>query len=332
MGSPGIPLDAGALMSTVLEGILYGFSILLFIGTIWSLTHKRHMQDINLPILIVAVLLLILSTAHMVVNIIRAEDGLVKYADTYTGGPSAYFADVSQKTYVIKHSFYVMQTLLADGVVIYRCYVVWQSVWIIVLPIILWCSVAATGVIAIYSVSQASTGSGIFVEALARWVAAFFASTIATNLLSSGLLAYRIWVIQRGVSGVNSAVRGTVMPIVRVLVDAAILYSAALFTALVLFVCGNNGQDAVVDMAMPIMSIAFYMVLIRVALNKKDRSYISTTSISIPRRTTSEAEQEQSRQYAMKPLRVHVSKFTHQDQPSTCTAESAEGAPSHYDV
>jgi hypothetical protein len=54
----------------------------------------------------------------MVVNIIRAEDGLVKYANTYPGGPSAYFADVSQKTYVIKHSFYVMQTLLADGVVV----------------------------------------------------------------------------------------------------------------------------------------------------------------------------------------------------------------------
>jgi hypothetical protein len=59
-----------------------------------------------------------MSLKHMVVNIIRAEDGLVKYANTYPGGPSAYFADVSQKTYVIKHSFYVMQTLLADGVVV----------------------------------------------------------------------------------------------------------------------------------------------------------------------------------------------------------------------
>jgi hypothetical protein len=41
------------------------------------------------------------------------------------------------------------------------------------------------------------------------------------------------------------------MPIVRVLIDAAILYSAALLTALILFVSGNNGQDAVVDMVSP---------------------------------------------------------------------------------
>ncbi|KAG2144617.1 hypothetical protein DEU56DRAFT_979173 [Suillus clintonianus] len=340
----GIPLDAGALMSTVLEGILYGFSVLMFVGTIWSLTYKRHMQDMNRPIAVVAVLLLILSTAvsisplylrpelfpdespkHMVVNIIRAEDGLVRDRNIL-GGPSAYFADVSQQTYVIKHSIYVLQTLLADGVVIYRCYVVWQSVWIVVLPIMLWCSVAVTGVIALYSVSQAGTGSGIFLHALAQWVTAFFASTIATNLLSSGLLAYRIWTIQRSISGVHTTARSTVMPIVRVLVDAAILYSAALLTALILFVRGNNGQDAVVDLAMPIMSIAFYMVLIRIALNKKDRTFVSTTSLSIPRRTASEVEQERSRQlYAMKPLQVHVAQFTHEDRTSTGTRDSVKG-------
>lgn len=327
----GIPLDAGALMSTVLEGILYGFSVLMFMGTIWSLTYKRRVQDVNRPIAIVACLLLILSTAHMVVNIIRVEDGLVKYRNTFPDGPAAFFADVSQQTYVIKHSFYVMQTLLADGVVIYRCYVVWQSLLIIILPILLWCSVAVTGTIAIYSVSQAGASSGIFAQVLAQWVTAFFASTIATNLLSSGLLAYRIWTIERSVTIVRAATaKSTVMPIVRVLMDAAILYSATLFTALILFVCGNNGQDAVVDMAMPIMSIAFYMVLIRIALSKRERTYTST--ISIPRRTTSEAEQERSRQYAMKPLQVHVSQFTHDDNTSPydrqyTSTESVKGGP-----
>jgi hypothetical protein len=59
-----------------------------------------------------------MSPKHMVVDIIRVEYGLVKYRDTYPGGPSAFFADVSQDTYVIKHAFYVTQTLLADGVVV----------------------------------------------------------------------------------------------------------------------------------------------------------------------------------------------------------------------
>ncbi|KAG2747200.1 hypothetical protein P692DRAFT_20737735 [Suillus brevipes Sb2] len=275
MASGGMPTDAAAIMSASLEGILYGFSVLMFIGTIWALTYNCRMQDINRPLAVVAVLLLILSTAHMVVDIIRVEYGLVKYRDTYPGGPSAFFADVSQNTYVIKHSFYIMQTLLADGVVIYRCYVVWQSGLVIILPCVLWCSVAVTGVYAVYSCSQANS-STIFAEMLAQWVTAFIASTIATNLLSSGLLAYRIWTIERAVSMLRAS-KSNVMPIMRVLVDAAILYTVVLFIALVCFVCLNNGVVVVVDMAMPIMSIAFYMVLIRIAIYRNTPSYLSTT-------------------------------------------------------
>lgn len=54
----------------------------------------------------------------MVVDIIRLEDGLVKYRDTFPKGPAAFFADVTQETYVAKNAIYILQTLLADGVVV----------------------------------------------------------------------------------------------------------------------------------------------------------------------------------------------------------------------
>lgn len=306
MAASGIPLDAGTLMSTVLEGILYGFSILLFIGTIWSLTHKQRIRDINRPIAVVAILLCMLSTAHIIVDIVRVEYAFVSYRSTYPGGPSAFLADVSQQTYVLKHAFYVLQTLLADGVVIYRCYTVWQSIWIIILPSMLWCSVAVTGVIGLYCAAQSGSDSGdIYAQVLANWVTAFFSLTIATNLLSSVLLVYRIWSIESNASTAR-ATKGTMMPIVRVLVDTAILYSVVLFIALICFVCTNNGEVVVLDMIMPIVSIAFYMVLIRIAIARKNRLY---SGISMPRRTTSEAGQESSRQNAMKPLQVHISQL-----------------------
>lgn len=76
--STGLPLDAASLMSILLEGILYGFSVLMFIGTMWIFTYKRSMRDVNRPTIVVATLLFLLSTAHMVVNIIHVENGLVK--------------------------------------------------------------------------------------------------------------------------------------------------------------------------------------------------------------------------------------------------------------
>ncbi|KIK31745.1 hypothetical protein CY34DRAFT_242094 [Suillus luteus UH-Slu-Lm8-n1] len=63
MASPGIPLDTAAIMSSVLEGILYGFSVLMFVGAIWMMTYKRRLRDINRPAIAVATLMFLLSTA-----------------------------------------------------------------------------------------------------------------------------------------------------------------------------------------------------------------------------------------------------------------------------
>ncbi|KAG1730237.1 uncharacterized protein EDB91DRAFT_1252708 [Suillus paluster] len=337
MASRGIPLDTSAVVSTVMEGILYGFSVLMFMGTIWALTYKRRLKDINRTNAVVAVLLLILSTAHMVIDVIRIEEGLVTYRDTFPGGPPAFFADVAQNTFVNKNVIYTLQTMLGDGMVsfwqkIYRCYVVWKSLLIIIIPSVLWLGSTVSGFFAVHSVSQATSEAGnIFAKATGQWITTFYALTLATNLSASGLLGYRIWMVERNVSAIR-ATKGSMMPILRVLVDAAVLYSVALLSALVCFVEWNNGQYVMLDMIMPIISITFYMVIIRIAINKKTtHNYISTRG-----GMTSGTAGGISQQYVMKPLEVHVSQLTYRDntsaygtvnhdQPSTKELESVEG-------
>ncbi|KAG2069392.1 hypothetical protein BDR04DRAFT_1021748 [Suillus decipiens] len=317
MGSTDISMDAATIMSISLEGILYGFSVFMFLGTIYALTHNRRIQAIDHPSLVVALLLLILSTAHIVINIIRTGDGLVKYHNTFPGGPEAFFGDVSQVTYLTKDVLYIMQTLLADGVLIYRCYVVWQSTWIIILPCMLWCSVLVTGISSTYISSQVK--NNFFGEELAPWVEACLISTIVSNSLSSGSLAYRIWMIERNVFTVHTP-KSTMMPILRALVDSAVLYSAFLFSALICFLYSNNGVIVVVDMAMPIMSITFYMVLIRIAINRN-------RPFSIISRITS--DQGHASHYHMEPLQFYVSQVTHKEGTSVYEAETKD-RPSIY--
>lgn len=252
-------MDTTTIISTVLECILYGFLVLMFIGTIWASTYKH---DVNRPIICVAILLFILSTAHIIVDIIRLEDGLVKYRNTFPGGPAAFFQDISQPTFFTKNIIYAFQTMLGDGVLIYRCYVVWRSIGIIILPSLLWCGCSAATLIAPYYASQA-TGGDVFTDQTRIWVMAVYALTLSTNLISSGLLAYRIWMMERKVSAMR-ATNGTLMPIVRVVVDAALIYSGMLLAMLICFVSNNNTQFILQDMVMPIIPIAFYMVFIRI--------------------------------------------------------------------
>ncbi|KAG2137749.1 hypothetical protein BD769DRAFT_285418 [Suillus cothurnatus] len=305
MDSAGVPLDTASIISTALEGILYGFSVLMFMGTMWASIYRK--PDANRPIALAAILLLILSTAHLVIDIIRLEHGFVTYRDTFPGGPLGFFQDISQPTFVTKNLIYALQTMIGDGVVIYRCYVVWQSIWVIILPSLLWCGSSVAAILAPYYASQA-TGGNIYTNQTAQWIPALFVLTLSTNLISSGLLVYRIWSIERRVAR-KRVTNGPMMPIVHVLIDAAIMYSAALLTILICFVCANNAQYIMLDMIMPIISIAFCMVLIRLTPRQSSTpSYLPTYSTEI-----NERERRYSQQYPMKPLQVHVSQWTHND-------------------
>ncbi|KAG1783396.1 hypothetical protein EV702DRAFT_257704 [Suillus placidus] len=172
-----ILLDSAFLVSSALAGILYGFSVLMFIGTIWTFTYKRRTRDVNYSMAAVATLLFLLSTTDMVLVIIGVEDELVKYRrTTFPGGPDAFFADVSQEIFIAKNVIYTLQTLLGDGVVIYRCYVVWQSVWVIILPCMLWCGIAAFGFCWVYAPRSPPPQAQVAASIRLSLIASFFGS------------------------------------------------------------------------------------------------------------------------------------------------------------
>ncbi|KAG1760884.1 hypothetical protein EDD22DRAFT_988109 [Suillus occidentalis] len=301
-----ISLDTAAY---TIDSDFPGFSVLMFIGTMWALTYKRSIRDLNRPVAAAAVLLLILSTAHIIVDIVRTEYGLVIYRNTYPDGPAAYFADVSQGNgsrsrirFTLSKLYLVMRWRW-----IYRCYVVWQAASVIILPTLLWCGVAVTGALSVYGDSQTSS-TIISTEATVACMGLFCGFTLATNLLSSGLLAYRIWKIERNVS-TSRATRVMTTSIMRVVMDSAILYTVALLATVTGSLCAGSGPFVLIDVLTPIISIAFYMVIIRIAIGKKTHSQILTVRGG----ATSETERGSMSLNSMKPLQVHISRSTHSD-------------------
>ncbi|KAH7925233.1 hypothetical protein BV22DRAFT_1011622 [Leucogyrophana mollusca] len=297
-----IALDTAAVVSTVLEGILYGFSLLMFLGTLWALFDRRSSNRVNRKMLTVACLLLLFSTAHIIIDIIRAVDGLVKFRDSFPGGPLAFFSDVSQWSFVYKNAIYTLQTLLGDGVVIYRCYVIRQSIPVIILPVLLWCSVAVTGVGCPYIASTYNTGD-VFAGSIGKWITSFYALTLATNLLSTALLAHRIWQVDRSASHALGRRKSHLRPILHVILDAGVVYSLTLLAALLCFVTKSNGQFVVLDMVMPIISITFYMVIIRVGISKTENTTYALGYTSHSRATSRHP-------LGMNRMEVHITTLT----------------------
>ncbi|KAK7035797.1 hypothetical protein R3P38DRAFT_3311788 [Favolaschia claudopus] len=322
--------DKAGLLSTVLETLLYGFSLLLFMATLYILLRGRPWSQVNRPMLAVACLLFILSTIHLGVDIDRLNKGLIVYRDIYPGGPIAWFGNPSQPSFVFKNAVYSFQTALGDGVVIYRCYKVWQSVWAIVFPCILWLGVAVTAAGSVYSCTLPSTDpTSIYAQQLGRWIKAFYSTTLACNLTATALLAIRLWMINNSVRKTRMG-RGLTIPVLLIVMDAGMLYSMTLIAALVCFALESNGQYVVLDMVTPTISIAFYMVIVRVGVAQHDSSNGNTANTTLPRVPFSRSEHHGSSNQ-LKPMHVQieVEEYTQDSGEGRRTPEKGENRRGH---
>ncbi|TFY60584.1 hypothetical protein EVG20_g7367 [Dentipellis fragilis] len=326
-GSDTLPLDKAGIISTVLEGILYGFSVFMYGVTLWVLFHRRSTSSmVSTKVSVCRNYASCIadtdmgSLQHIGNDIARIIDGLVYNRDFMPGGPAVWFENPSDFTFVFKSALYALQTITGDGVMIYRCYVVWQNVWIVVVPVIMLCSVIATAVGSVWACSQATPSqAGIFAEQISQWITACYALTLTTNVICTTMLAFRIWQINSEVTrNIPGASRSSLMPIVFVVVDAGILYLAALLSALLCFVNKSNGQYIVLDMIMPIISIAFYMVIVRVGLAQVNASSRGGTSSGAgPLNYANTRVQSPVRaDFIVRPLEVHITQLTESQKDS----------------
>ncbi|KAJ7769655.1 hypothetical protein DFH07DRAFT_1058127 [Mycena maculata] len=319
--------DKAGLLSTVLESILYGFSVLMFIGVLWTLLRGRTWAEVNRPMITVACLLFILSTIHLGVDINRLNSGFIRFRDTYPGGPVAWFANPSDPSFVFKNAVYSFQTVLGDGVVIYRCYMVWRTPWIIVIPCVMWLGVATAAAGSVYSCTLPSTlDNDIYARQLGKWITSFYSMTVSCNLIATALLSYRLWTVNRNAN--NSRVgKGLTIPALLVVIDAGALYSFTILAALICFALESNGQYVVLDMVTPIISIAFYMVILRIGIAQNIRFRGNTTHSTHPRLPIARSDMSRSdvsdRLKSMQ-VRIQVEEATDTMRRADDKAEEAE--------
>ncbi|KAI0047116.1 hypothetical protein FA95DRAFT_1541691 [Auriscalpium vulgare] len=300
-----IPFDKASIIATGLEAVLYGVSVPMYGATMWFLFQRRR-GYVNWPMVVAASLFFLFSTVHIAIAIHRLVQGFVENR-SFPGGPSAWFNDVSQLTFVLESAIYSAQTLLGDGILIYRCSIVWRSVWVLVFPIIMWCGLLATCVGTVRAVAQTNLhGASFLMTSTARWITAFYATTMATNGVCTLLLTLRIWHVDLRVRRLRTS-QSALMPIGLIILDAGVLYSITLLAALITFVCKWNGRVIMLNTVTPIISIAFYMVIVRLGMRRVSAPSGGGISHSV------------STAHRSIPMQVHISQTSTKDYPDSGT-------------
>ncbi len=121
---------------------------LLLLSTSVCVSPATHCQDLHL----------LRCFKELGVNITRLYRGFITRGPHLPGGSDQYFAGASDPTFLVKSILYDFQTAILDAVVvgilsihcmhhgrlsirvcqIYRAYVVWQSVFVIAVPVLGW--------------------------------------------------------------------------------------------------------------------------------------------------------------------------------------------------
>jgi len=307
-----ISLSEAGLLSTTLEAILYGGSVLMFVFTMWIILANRKRRRVNWGMMLASCALFIFSTAEMAVNIVRLRQGFITVGPFLGDGPDQYFGSVPEVTFVIKSVLYNTQTLILDAAVIHRTYVVWQNIWVVMVPIIGWFGLLAAVLGTNIALATASSHAGdVFFVNTGRWITANYSMTLATNLTATSLLAYRIWSVKRHSSKYFGSSR--LSPVLRVVIESGALYSVTITAALITFVSKSNAVYVILDMISPIISIVFNMIIVRVGLAQTSQT-MSGNSIHQSGLTFASGRRPQSHEpYGGTTLAIEITQYFESD-------------------
>ncbi|KAF9000140.1 hypothetical protein BDQ17DRAFT_1245907 [Cyathus striatus] len=178
------------------------------------------------------------------------------------GGPEEEFNRISEWVNVMKIADYDAQTFVGDGILLYRCFVIYNRRWLVIIfPGLLWIGTAVCSILTIYI--EATLGTGVLNQKqLKPFITGQLTLTLAMNILTTGLIVYRIWSIQSSTAAIQLSRSSAFHPysrVLRTLIECGAIYTLSVLILFACYLASNNAQLGVSD-----SGITFNLIIIRV--------------------------------------------------------------------
>ncbi|KAF7373109.1 hypothetical protein MSAN_00518700 [Mycena sanguinolenta] len=240
----------------------YGIYCVLFCICMHVLVHRPSSRG-NTVLLVTAIALFTFSTILIVLILVIVTAEIEDLASI----PSDSIQNAAYILYAINNS-------IADGLLIYRCYVVWNHNWrIIVVPVML--LIASTG-----------CGLDIYLDPAPQ-----FAVILATNFLATGLTGKSIswplapWRLDPKKIAQPAASGGSATILAPLIAESGMLYSATILAFLIV-VCfpslSSTLEEPMLQIVTQVMGIAPTLIIVRVGQGVTVEGSQTTTTTSIP--------------------------------------------------
>ncbi|KAJ7725705.1 hypothetical protein B0H16DRAFT_1471733 [Mycena metata] len=255
------PLRAALIPAVYVELAFNGLYSGLYILTVYALIYKRGTYGFNWGIFFALTSMYILSSIHAINAAVLVQFAFVEHGDTIESS-IAYIAQPSLPRALLGVIALTINTMIADFVLIWRCWTIWNRNWkIIVFPLI--CTFV---------------GAGLGFRGIAAQVAfvdnplsspatytnfgnAYFGLILATTTSATSLVIFRIF------KKTEKSMRKSMGydRVVEVVVESAVLYLVALVVYIPLSVLGMANVSYPQSLVAQLTGIAPTLLVARVA-------------------------------------------------------------------
>ncbi|KAG8932701.1 hypothetical protein FRC02_000732 [Tulasnella sp. 418] len=257
-----LTIEHAHFLAVWLEALIYGIFSVLFFTCVWVL-YKRPVNGYRPTILIsMLCLIYILNTAHLI-GTLRGAELAFFYSDKT---PAAVFMDRSRTNNIMNLSIYGAVLVIGDGILIYRCWTIWQrNWWIVAAPIVFLAGTSVTGSVLIYIFSRMAQEENMF-QTKAKFLAPVtYALSLLTNCLTTALMVYRIRSVTkssaRSLSQSSMSFRATA-----VVVESGAIVPLVLILSIALFAAHLEGQCIVTGPLGQIIGVVSNLTVLQVRL------------------------------------------------------------------
>jgi len=260
------PLVEAQIISTWMGSVTFGIMLVSFFICIRTLlTSDSALNPISFRVLLaVSILMAILDGADKSLQLRHMLDAFIYY--TGPGGPKELFENTKNWVNFSKTAVYVVQTWLGDGVLVYRCIIVYDKRWYgVIPPLILFVSSLTMGSFMISFTDLQGRGT-ITGTKLKPIILSFLTLSLAQNVVITTAIALKIFVMQRRMAGslTSATALSRIRRAVIIIVESGALYSGSMIILVGSFVTNNVTDYAWSGVASSVIPIAFNLIIIRV--------------------------------------------------------------------
>ncbi|EPQ61254.1 hypothetical protein GLOTRDRAFT_124981 [Gloeophyllum trabeum ATCC 11539] len=274
-----VPIDEAHALATWLSSIFLGALIVLYCACVWVLVYKAdRMGPVNMPMLFAATAMTVVAMVHNAVSVQRNVQAFFGHVD---GNAVKYFILSSNFPNLFQSTLFVIQVLIGDSMLIYRCYIVYRRDWRIVVPPILMFLGTVGELSKFTAVSEFSvvdartvTNETYFGSDVQPWSTGMKVVSMVQNIFCSFAIALRIWWIGRH-GGSKVYWRS-----IELILESGIIYFLVVLILLILNITKQNTYAILYYVLVPVIGIIFTGIIIRVGLRESSTVNYDSTSIA----------------------------------------------------